>query len=353
MELIFNNDKVTIKNASIDDLTNFMKLMNHSNVSTTLNDTMNISNDNLETNDIHNDTDDDTVKTDIIDDNTIDDNTIDTVVNEPVNKTNNVKKVNVDITKKVELLKILEKDHSKRMVEAISHNNNIPINTIYFWINKYIRNKNPLKHKNVIVYQCEVPYVVNSKKSRKTQIYSDELKNMVIEELKNNHTYANMKEISTKYNVNINTLYGWLRNYVNTSKDHSDSIENISTITKDTDNTVEDTTALKYISDTSNNDEIISYDDWRLKVIYPLVDKIDSNRKKVLSKMYKQMNSVYGIVWEQLYKDFVRHYGTRANSTLRSIYFLEKEVPYGTYGNEHYENILENLLKDEIAKKNN
>ena len=102
----------------------------------------------------------------------------------------------------------------------------------------------------------------------------------------------------------------------------------------------------------TNSDEM-TYDKWRLEVIYPLVDKLalstGSNRRTILSSMYKKMNNIYGIVWQQLYKDYIKKYGTKASSTLRSIYYLEKEVPYGTYGNEHYEDLLENLLKKDIS----
>ena len=348
MELFFNNDKVTIKNASIDDLTNFMKLMNHSNVS----DISNVSNDTITTSvdtseTLDNNTEvinNDTTNTDT-DIKTIKTNDIDTNILPCIKNTKSI-----DINRKVELLKILEKDHSKKMIESISHNENIPINTIRCWINKHIASKKPLKYKSKIVYQCEVPYVRLSNHNYKVHSYSDELRNMIIEEIKADRTH--LKEISLRYNIHISTLYGWINKYIdnvdsNTDSSITESAANIEN-TSNTENNIISNSSMTDIL----NDETISYEDWRLKVIYPLVDKIDTNRKTVLSRMYKQMNSIYGIVWEQLYKDYIKYHGTRATSTLRSIYYLEKEVPYGTYGNEHYENILENLLKQALAEKN-
>lgn len=348
MELFFNDDKVTIKNASIDDLTNFMKLMNHSNVS----DISNVSNvsDNIVSNSvdtsetINNNTEVISNDTEGIDTNVVESNNTDISILPYIKNTKSI-----DINRKVELLRILEKDHSKKMIESISHNENIPINTIRCWINKYIASKKPLKYKNNIVYQCEVPYIRLSNHNYKIHSYSDELRNMIIEEIKADRTH--LKEISLRYNIHISTLYGWIKKYIdNVDTNNEASSTESTTIIEDISST-EDTTLNSSMIDTIN-DETISYEDWRLKVIYPLVDKIDSNRKVVLSKMYKQMNSIYGIVWEQLYKDYIKYHGTRATSTLRSIYYLEKEVPFGTYGNEHYENILENLLKQALAEKN-
>lgn len=334
MELFFNEDKVTIKNASMEDLANLMKFMNNSNKVPT----NNVVHDAVESNT--------PVKSeDVVTKSTEEQETavIDTSSNIISNK--------VDINKKVEILKLLETNHSKEFVEQLAKETNISISTLNFWINNYIKHKRPLKHNKKIIYKCKVPYKVAKQPYKR---YSEELKKTVAEEAKKCTNYSELEQVSLKYGVSIASVYTWLDKYTKKSTIESDTTDTTDTTDNDTNIESDQNEVNNQIVniDADNSSKLISYDDWRVKVIYPLIDRISPNRKVVLSKMYKQMNSVYGIVWEQLYKDFAKHYGTRANSTLRSIYFLEKEVPYGTYGNEHYENILENLLKDEIAKKN-
>ncbi len=302
MELSFTNNKINIKNATAEELANFAKLLNKNEHIAEVSNTQNTK-----------------VKSRTKSKN-------DTKITTS-NTTHN------NINRKVELLKLLEIDYSRDNMIKLSTEYNIPFNTISTWLYRHIKNKTPLKDENGnVVFQSTVEYKIvkkNKKTKKKTTTkrtcskYSEELRNVVVEEIKKDHSLNNMKLISEKYNVNINTLYSWLRTYITNA-------------------------------DTKSNE--MTYDKWRLEVIYPLVDKLalskGTDRRVILSSMYKKMNNIYGIVWPQLYKDYFNKYGSKSSSTLRSIYYLEKEVPYGTYGNEHYEDLLENLLKEDISNMN-
>lgn len=56
-------------------------------------------------------------------------------------------------------------------------------------------------------------------------------------------------------------------------------------------------------------------------------DKMEAERRALLSQAYTRMRNNYGIVWEQLEKDYVQENGDKARSTLRLAYFLEASTP--------------------------
>lgn len=57
------------------------------------------------------------------------------------------------------------------------------------------------------------------------------------------------------------------------------------------------------------------------------LDKQTEEKRTVLHEAYTRMRNVYGVVWEQLEKEYTREYGERAESTMQLAYFLESSYP--------------------------
>lgn len=82
---------------------------------------------------------------------------------------------------------------------------------------------------------------------------------------------------------------------------------------------------------------------------FGITNKMDVERGTMLSKAYTRMRNTYGIVWEQVEKEYVQENGDRAKSTLRLAYFLELTGP-------QYRGLLNGCLHtvlQDAAKKNN
>lgn len=60
---------------------------------------------------------------------------------------------------------------------------------------------------------------------------------------------------------------------------------------------------------------------------FGITNKMDTERGAMLSKAYTRMRNQYGIVWEQVEKEYIQENGDRAKSTLRLAYFLESTGP--------------------------
>ena len=60
---------------------------------------------------------------------------------------------------------------------------------------------------------------------------------------------------------------------------------------------------------------------------FGITNKMDAERRAMLSKAYTRMRNQYGIVWEQVEKEYIQENGDRAKSTLRLAYFLELTGP--------------------------
>lgn len=60
---------------------------------------------------------------------------------------------------------------------------------------------------------------------------------------------------------------------------------------------------------------------------FGITNKMDTERRAMLSKAYTRMRNQYGIVWEQVEKEYIQENGDRAKSTLRLAYFLELTGP--------------------------
>lgn len=77
-------------------------------------------------------------------------------------------------------------------------------------------------------------------------------------------------------------------------------------------------------------------------------DKMETERRALLSKAYTRMRNNYGIVWEQTEKDYVQENGDRARSTLRLAYFLEASTPKCR---ELLQSCLRSVLEAEAAEQ--
>ena len=60
---------------------------------------------------------------------------------------------------------------------------------------------------------------------------------------------------------------------------------------------------------------------------FGITNKMEAERRAMLSKAYTRMRNQYGIVWEQVEKEYIQENGDRAKSTLRLAYFLELTGP--------------------------
>lgn len=60
---------------------------------------------------------------------------------------------------------------------------------------------------------------------------------------------------------------------------------------------------------------------------FGITNKMDAERRAMLSKAYTRMRNQYGIVWEQVEKEYIQENGDRAKSTLRLAYYLELTGP--------------------------
>ena len=60
---------------------------------------------------------------------------------------------------------------------------------------------------------------------------------------------------------------------------------------------------------------------------FGITNKMETERRTMLSKAYTRMRNQYGIVWEQVEKEYIQENGDRAKSTLRLAYFLELTGP--------------------------
>ena len=91
-----------------------------------------------------------------------------------------------------------------------------------------------------------------------------------------------------------------------------------------------------------------SYSIWQ-KEIFAKMKKHGLEYNKTSSLIFTKMRNVYGIVWEQIKKDYFEHYGKSAASTMQMCYFVEYVQEHKP--NEHYENLFENELDAIIERK--
>ena len=68
---------------------------------------------------------------------------------------------------------------------------------------------------------------------------------------------------------------------------------------------------------------------------------------KTFSEVFRVMSKDYGIVWDQVKKDFFATNKRSANSTVELCYFLQYEQEHNA--DEHYENLFENQLDKLLA----
>ena len=98
----------------------------------------------------------------------------------------------------------------------------------------------------------------------------------------------------------------------------------------------------KYSKTKSEIKKESDYTKWR-KNISEICRNSGFDEGKLLSLAYKRMTRIYGVVWEQLYKEFYQTHGRKPVSTLEVAYSLEK-------GNSVYTNMLEGNL-DAVIKE--
>lgn len=83
-----------------------------------------------------------------------------------------------------------------------------------------------------------------------------------------------------------------------------------------------------------------------------IFDKMKKNGleyNKTSTKIFTTMRNVYGIVWEQVKKDFFEEKRYVPKSTIELCYYLQYVQKHGE--NEHYENIFENELDKIIEER--
>ena len=68
---------------------------------------------------------------------------------------------------------------------------------------------------------------------------------------------------------------------------------------------------------------------------------------KTFSEVFRVMSKDYGVVWDQVKKDFFATNQRSANSTIELCYFLQYEQKHSE--SEHYENLFENQLDKLLA----
>ena len=139
------------------------------------------------------------------------------------------------------------------------------------------------------------------------------------------------KRIDNSYQYNEADASAWIDNYISTheSKTRGKKYRN-----KD----VSANTKIQ-IKKTNNFSD---YTKWR-RNISAICRESGMDEGKLLSQTYKYMTKNYGIVWEQLAKDFYKTNGRKPASTLESAYALEKS-------NSVYTNLLEGCI-DTVIKE--
>ena len=139
------------------------------------------------------------------------------------------------------------------------------------------------------------------------------------------------KMIDNSYQYNEADASAWIDNYISTHESKSRGkkyrSKDISANTK---------IQIKKINDISD------YTKWR-RNISVICRESGMDEGKLLSQTYKYMTKNYGIVWEQLAKDFYKTNGRKPASTLESAYALEKS-------NSVYTNLLEGCI-DTVIKE--
>lgn len=79
---------------------------------------------------------------------------------------------------------------------------------------------------------------------------------------------------------------------------------------------------------------------WQRKM-FSIIDGKGMDRGKACSRVFSQMTKVYGIVWDQVKKEYFRDYGHKCPSTMQACYYLQTRDSEGCY-----EHLFDNLLLD-------
>lgn len=88
------------------------------------------------------------------------------------------------------------------------------------------------------------------------------------------------------------------------------------------------------------------YDEWIAKMTDD-IKKSGLDVGKTLSLCYKKLNKDYGIVWDQLHREYGEYYGERTKHVSRLVYFYE----YVQKNNDCTTNLFEGILSDVIASE--
>lgn len=186
------------------------------------------------------------------------------------------------------------------------------------------------------------------------KISETEKKSMIAEKLRGNRTGGNANE-QKKQNPSVNTALPIPTEEQETAPTEGNEQPEWSEQSGATEPTVTEPTVTEpgNPSVTEPVPEFISFRAYSARVHalmseFGYTEKMEPERRALLSKAYKRMRNNYGIVWEQLDKDYVQENGDKARSTMRLAYFLEMSSPKCR---TLLESCLRTVLEEEKAEK--
>lgn len=233
--------------------------------------------------------------------------------------------------------------HTDQMIQTVlAHSHKVPDD---------VRKRHPVVKEYIMPLEKGKASFISSKGSK----YDAKTKVSVLTALKHDSSFANRAALSKQYGVPAGTLSTWVHRYIVGGMilygDKGEILFQITDVPSDNPQPEEEIEAFQIA--TNKNlpaDEEEKYQAW-VKIQFAKIAKAGLQKGKTLSHIYRQMTNIYGINWQQLYKQFYNHYGVRSGSTLRAVYFLQTHMAQGEYGNEHYENLFETLLDDYLNIK--
>ena len=174
----------------------------------------------------------------------------------------------------------------------------------------------------------------HSTTSQKRTQYDVYTKAKILNELSTLSAFSDINALADRYGVKRNTMLTWYERFIRQGMVLLDENGKILFQVKSNPTTEENPV---------NRDE--AYEEWANK-LSAKVKQYKLNINDTYRAIYKKLHNVYGIVWDELSKQFYHFHGYKAQSTLRAIYFLEYEMEHES--NVSYKMLFENLLEEHL-----
>ena len=100
--------------------------------------------------------------------------------------------------------------------------------------------------------------------------------------------------------------------------------------------------------DKLNESSIDGFEPWKREIYNKITDH-GLNVGKTLSIVYNYLNKTYGIVFEQLKKEFYKTYGFSSSANIALVYFLGTPEYKALYPGSNYRNLFVNVLNDYLV----